>query len=269
MLREWRVDPVTGELDPADLDGLLNERTRLVCFPHVSNIVGSINPVAAITAKAHAAGAMVCVDGVAYAAHGLIDVKAWDVDFYLFSTYKIYGPHLAVLYGKREVIERLANQYHFFHEGKGAACLGLGGLNYESAAGIAGTLEYFEALYSYHFGDQDNDARARLTKVFQLFGAQEEAISERLLSYLRGKPGVRIIGQPSGDHSLREPTISFSVEGRRSADIATAMAADKLAIANGHFYGYRCVEALGYDDVDDGVVRVSMFTPTLSMKSTG
>jgi len=258
VIREWQIDPVTGELDLAGLDALLNERTKLVCCPHVSNVVGSINPVAAIAAKAHAAGAMVCVDGVAYAAHGLIDVKAWDVDFYLFSTYKIYGPHLGVMYGKREAIARCANQNHFFHEGKGATCINPGGLAYESVAGIAGVLEYFEAIYSHHLGDQDNDQRARLTKVFDLFGAQEEELSERLLSYLRTKPGVRLIGEKTGDHKRREPTIAFSVEGRPSAAIAAAVADDKIALANGHFYGYRCVEALGYEDVEDGVVRASM-----------
>ncbi|TFH42007.1 MAG: aminotransferase class V-fold PLP-dependent enzyme, partial [Lysobacterales bacterium] len=91
VVREWRVDPRSGDLNVDALDQLLGERTKLVCFPHVSNIVGSVNDVNAITAKAHAVGAMVCVDGVAAVAHHLPDVKALGVDFYLFSVYKMYG----------------------------------------------------------------------------------------------------------------------------------------------------------------------------------
>ena len=83
------MHPETGSLDINLLDELLSERTRLVAFPHVSNILGEINDAAAITKKAHDAGALVCVDAVAYAPHRAVDVKAWDVDFYLFSFYKI------------------------------------------------------------------------------------------------------------------------------------------------------------------------------------
>ena len=96
-VREWRINPETGDLDTDDLAALLGDKTRLVCFPHVSNIVGSYNDVSGITAMAHAAGAMVCVDGVATVAHLMPDLKALDVDFYLLSFYKLYGPHQALL----------------------------------------------------------------------------------------------------------------------------------------------------------------------------
>ena len=174
-IREWTIDRDSGELDLAVLDGLLNERTRLVCFPHVSNIVGTVNPVAEIAAKVHAAGAMVCVDGVAYAAHHLIDVKAWDVDFYLFSLYKLYGPHIALLYGKRERIAAAKNQNHFFHEGHPPATLNPGGNNYEAVASLTGIIDYFEALYRHHFDQPENSQHGRLARVFELFGAQRRA----------------------------------------------------------------------------------------------
>ncbi len=111
---EWPVNPDTAELEIHLLDRLLTDKTRIVAFPHVSNITGDINDVAAITAKAHAAGAMVCVDGVAFAPHRFVDVKAWDVDFYAFSFYKIFGPHMGCLYGKHEHLLAAKGQYHYF-----------------------------------------------------------------------------------------------------------------------------------------------------------
>jgi cysteine desulfurase family protein (TIGR01976 family) len=258
VIKEWRIDPESGELDPADLNDLLSERSRLVCFPHCSNVVGTINPVAEITAKAHAAGAMVCVDGVAYAAHARLDVKDWDVDFYLFSLYKLYGPHLAMLYGKREAMARCQNQNHFFLEGKGSKALNPGGWNYESVAALSGIIDYFDAVYAQHFEAEANGLRGRLAAVFGLFAAQEEALAGRFVDFLLSKPQVRLIGQKTGDRSLRMPTFSFSAEGRRSGEIAAYLAEQQVAIGHGHFYGYRCVKALGFEDPADGVIRASM-----------
>ena len=191
---------------------------------------------------------MVCVDGVAFAAHDRIDVKEWDVDFYMFSLYKIYGPHLAVLYGKREAMARCRNQNHFFHDGKIPTILNPGGLNYESVASLKGIVDYFEAVHDHHFGAGGNELRDRLGKVFALFAHQEDLLARRFIEFLSSKPGVRLIGQKSGDRARRMPTISFSVDGRSSREIVEALAKQDLAVGNGHFYGYRCVSALGYDD---------------------
>ena len=257
VVREWRIDPVTGDLDPGDLDDLLNERTRLVCFPHVSNIVGSVNDVAEITARAHAVDAMVCVDGVATVAHDLPDMKALDVDFYLFSLYKLYGPHLATLYGKRERIASLRNQNHFFVENQVPEVIHPGGLNYESTAAAAGIVDYFEAVYSHHFGAEDNSLRARIERVYALFRSQESSLMERLLEHLRERPGVRLIGRDTKDAGARAPTISLTVDGHRPQAIAEALLGHEIAVGHGHFYGYRCVQGLDIDP-DDGVLRISM-----------
>lgn len=257
VVREWRIDARTGDLDLAELDALLGERTRLVCFPHVSNIVGSVNDVAAITARAHAAGAMVCVDGVATVAHHLPDVKALDVDFYLFSVYKMYGPHLGVMYAKRAHIEAAANQNHFFHEHSVPEKLHPGGLNFESAASIAGIVEYLEAVYDHHLGEQDNALRARLRKVYALFQQHESALMARFLDYLGTRPDVRLIGRNTSDSSQRAPTFSMTVAGRKPCDIAEKLAEQGICVGHGHFYGYRAVEGLGIDP-EEGVLRVSM-----------
>lgn len=256
-VREWRIDPETGELDPAGLEALLGPRTRLVCFPHVSNIVGSVNPVAEIAAKARSAGALVCVDGVAYAAHGPIDVKALDVDFYLFSLYKLYGPHIAVLYGKRERIAETVNQNHYFHDGPTAAKLNPGGLSYEAVAGVSGILDYLEGVYRHHFETSENEPRIRLERVFALFAGQEEALSARLLDYLATRPDLRLIGSSDPARARRMPTFSLVPEGRPPAELCEALGAGRLAANHGHFYAPRCLEGVGVDP-ERGVLRISM-----------
>jgi cysteine desulfurase family protein (TIGR01976 family) len=257
VVREWRIDARSGDLDVNALDELLGERTRLVCFPHVSNIVGSVNDVGAITARAHAVGAMVCVDGVATVAHHLPDVKALDVDFYLFSVYKMYGPHLAVMYAKREHLEAASNQNHFFHADNAAEKLHPGGLSYESTASMAGIVDYLESVYAHHFAAKDNDLRTRLGKVYGLFQAHESSLMARVLDYIAGRSDIRLIGRNSSDAYERAATFSVTLVGRRPAEVASQLAERGICVGHGHFYGYRCVDALGIDPAE-GVLRFSM-----------
>lgn len=257
VIREWCVDPTTGDLDPHALEPLLNERTRLVCFPHVSNIIGSVNDVAAITARAHAVGAMVCVDGVAMVGHHLPDLHALGVDFYLFSLYKLYGPHLGVLYVKRERIAQATNQYHFFLEQSGATKLNPGGLSYPSVASASGIVDYMETVHSHHFETRENQLRARLERVYALFAQHEQRLMSRLIEFAGNRRGVRLIGRASGDPKLRAPTISLALTERSTADIANALAESDIGVGHGHFYSLRTVEALGIDP-NQGVLRISM-----------
>ncbi len=256
-VREWRFDPETGDLDPGGLAALLSERTRLVCFTQCSNITGSINDVPALVRAIHDAGALACVDGVAYAAHRAIDVKAWDVDFYLCSTYKLYGPHLALLYGKREHFDRAAALNHFFLDEELPLKLNPGGPNHELTAGLAGITDYLDALHHRHEGESNLALHARLARTFELLAAHEEAIAEPLVSFLAAKPGVRLIGRATADRTLRAPTFSFAVEGRHASEIARAVEAGKVAIRDGDFYAARCIRDLGLAE-RGGVVRASM-----------
>ncbi len=255
VVREWRIDPASGQLDPAALAPLLSERTRLVCFPHVSNIVGEINPVARIAAEARGVGALTCVDGVAYAAHRPIDVEALGVDFYLFSLYKIYGPHIALLYARQDCMARARNQNHYFHENNLPEKLNPGGLNYEAVASLSGIADYFEAVYGHHFDQPENSLAGRLARVFDLFARQEAAIVERFCGYLAGKPEIRLIGGGPGETRL--PTFSLVVPGRRPADLVEALGRERIAANHGHFYAPRCLEGVGVDP-EEGVLRISM-----------
>ena len=163
-VREWRFDEETLTLEPEGLAALLNERTCLVCFGHCSNITGSFTDVPALVRMIHDAGARACVDGVAYGAHRAIDVKAWDVDFYLCSTYKLYGPHLALLYGKRAHLERAAPLNHFFLDDEVPLKLNPGGPNHELSAGLAGITAYLDALHAHHEGETNRPLHGRLVR---------------------------------------------------------------------------------------------------------
>jgi len=256
---EWPVDPETGALDTNVLQGLLTDRTRLVAFPHVSNILGAINDVTAITSMVHDAGALVCVDGVAYAPHRAVDVKAWNVDFYLFSFYKVFGPHMGCLYGKRQLLLEAKGQYHYFvGEDETALKLLPSGPQHEMISSLTGIADYFEALAAHHLDVPPNDFHARIKAVSALASGHEEKLADKFLDFISSKPNVRLIGPASSDSSVRAATFSFTVKDMPSAEVPSAMLADRVAISNGHFYAKRLVEAVGVKDAADGVVRVSM-----------
>ncbi len=257
-IREWRVRPETVELEAEDLDALLDERTRLVCVTHCSNITGTLHDVAALARRVHDAGAQICVDGVAYAPHRRVDVKAWDVDFYFCSAYKLYGPHLGLLYGKRELLLEARGQNHFFiGEDEIPLKLNPGGVNHELTAALSGVTAYFDALDRRHFGETNLPPAERLTRVFDLIAEHEQEIVTPFIDFLRAKPAVRIIGRPESAKDRRVPTVSFVVEGRNAATIPAAVRAHKVAIRDGDFYAARLIQDLGLA-AQGGVVRASM-----------
>lgn len=256
---EWPVHPDTGVLEIDLLDDLLSERTRLVAFPHVSNITGDINDVAAITKKVHDAGAMVCVDGVAHAPHRFTDVKAWDVDFYAFSFYKVFGPHMGCLYGKRERLLEARGQYHdFFDEDAIPAKLNPAGPQHEMIASLAGIADYFDALAAHHLNEAPNDFTGRARAMFDLIAAHEERLAAPFVDFATTNDRVRLLGRQTAVADQRAPTFSFTVDGMRSNEIETRLRDDRIAVRHGHFYVKRLITAVGIDDMDDGVVRASM-----------
>ncbi len=255
----WPIDRKTAGLDMDALDELLTDDTRLVAFPHVSNITGDINDVPGITRKCHAAGALVCVDAVAYAPHRAIDVKAWDVDFYLFSFYKVFGPHIGCLYGKREHLLRAVNQYHYFVPDDDVhRKLNPAGPQHEMIASLAGVADYMEALASHHLANPANDPHGRVKQVFELAARHEAALARTFIDFLLSKPGVRLLGRNTSAAEDRCATFSFVKEGASSEHIATAAAADKVGIRHGDFYAPRVLNGANIADLNDGVVRCSM-----------
>ena len=256
---EWPVNPETAALDVELLDRLLSDKTRLVAFPHVSNITGDINDVAAITAKVHAAGAMVCVDGVAYAPHRFVDVKAWDVDFYAYSLYKTFGPHIGLMYGKKDRLLAAKSRHHYFiPETATSYKMNPAGPQHEIIASLAGITDYIDAVATEHLDDVPNDAMARTRAVYDLFTAHEQTLAEMFIDWTLSRDDVHLIGRSEAAADRRAPTFSFVVEGKASGDISRALERDQIGIRNGDFYARRLIEAAGIENADDGVVRCSM-----------
>lgn len=252
VVREWRIDAETGHLDPDALDLLLNARTRLVAFPHASNIVGEINPVAQIAAKVRAAGAVSVVDGVSYAPHGLPDADALGADIYLFSAYKVFGPHQGVMVVRRAVAEALENQSHWFNADDIHKKLVPAGPDHAQVAALGGVADYIDALDARHFSGSATP-RARAARVHALMRGRERALLEPLLDWLRGRNDVRLLGP--ADAQSRAPTVSL-VCAQPGEAVAAALSNHRIMAGGGHFYGRRPIEAMGVDPAH-GVLRVS------------
>ncbi len=250
VVHVWKVDPETFECSLESLRALLNERTRIVAFPHVSNILGQIVDVPAIVQLVHSVGAKVVVDGVAYAPHHAIDVAAWGVDWYVFSAYKVYGPHMAVLFGRTEAFAEIVGPNHFFIPANSVPHkFELGGISHEACAGLLALRPYLQFLAGRHVDDRET-----IVKAFQVMERLEAPPARRLVEYLRSKPGVRLIGAQGTDSV---GTVSFVFAGKSSAAIVAEVDRHPLGIRYGHMYAYRLVTALGIPP-EDGVVRVSV-----------
>ena len=253
-IKWWQFRPETLELELDDLDALLTEKTRLVCVTLTSNVLGTINPVADIARRVHDAGALLCVDAVAYAPHRAMEVRDWDVDFCIWSAYKVYGPHHAFLYGKYGELQKLGNLYHRFVGDKLPNKLEPGNPNYELAYGCIAVGDYLEEL-----ADLCGAAgfKRPVDSAFGVIAEHEEALSARLLDYLKGRNNVRIIGRETADRMERVPTISFVVDGRDSESVVRKVDQHHIGIRFGDFYACRLIQDLGLAR-QKGVVRVSM-----------
>jgi selenocysteine lyase/cysteine desulfurase len=250
-IREWRIDPETGALDPEALADMLDEKVRLVCFPHCSNVVGQINPVTEITAIAHAAGAFVCVDGVSYAPHGMPNVRELGPDIYLFSAYKTYGPHQGVMVMRRALGEVLPNQGHHFNGDTLYKRFTPAGPDHAQVAACAGMADYVDALADHH-GVQ-GDAAARGAAVHDLMRAHEIALLQPLLDYVSAKNSVRLLGP--AEAALRAPTVALACAGN-AEELAGQLAARGINAGGGDFYAQRVLEGMGVD-LNKGVLRLS------------
>lgn len=255
-IKTWNIDKDTLELNLDDLEPLMTGKTRLVAVTHVSNILGTINPVAEIAKFVHERGALICVDSVAYAPHRAIDVTSWDIDFLALSLYKVFGPHFAVLYGKFDLFADLDGLYHYFYgKDKVPAKLEPGNASYELACSATGIIDYLVDLAEH--GGSTGTIRQKIEAAFGAITQHENRLAERLLQYLRSRNDCRIIGFPHGDDARRVPTISFVIAGRDPAEIASSVDPYKIAIRFGDFHARRLIEYLDLDR-NNGVVRVSM-----------
>ncbi len=253
-VRWWKMDTKTYECPLSALEKLLNERTALVALPHVSNLLGGIVDLPAVVKAAHAHGARVVADGVAYAPHRAIDVDAWDVDWYVYSNYKVYGPHMAVLYGRDDALAELPKANHFFvPDDELPYAFEPGGASHEGCAGLLALGEYMKVLAGADPGSPCD--RQVVVDAFTAAETLEAPLIERLLAYLNAKEGVRVIGSCESGPD-RVGTIGFVREGMTSRSIAEALDRSEVAVRHGHMYAWHLCKALEMD-LEDGVPRVS------------
>lgn len=250
----WRMDPEKLVCPLEDLEKLLDKDTALVALTHVSNLLGEIIDLAAVAEMVHAVGARVVADGVAFAPHRAVDVQALGVDWYVYSTYKVYGPHMAVMFGKRDALAELTGPNHFFiPDDEVPYKFEPGGASHESCAGLLGLGDYLKFLT----GTDASAAcdRAVVEQAFARMAAWEEPLIERLLAYLNNRKDVRVIGPAHGGPD-RVGTISFIHDSKSSREISDAVDKSEVAIRFGHMYAWHLCDRLGLG-LEDGVVRVS------------
>jgi len=255
--------PEDGTLDLASLDRALEKKPKILAFGYASNALGTVNPVADITAKAHAAGAKVFIDAVHYAPHGAIDVAAIGCDFLACSAYKFFGPHLGLLYGKRELLEELSaykvrpadNHIPFRFE--------TGTPNFEAIAGLLGVMEYLEYVGD-HFGEdpgpvtggEADGKKLKLRRASAAIRAYEKTLTAALYETLRAVPGITIYGiTDPARFADRVATFAFRLQNLEPRRIAEELDKDRVYAWSGNYYALEATTRLGVED-KGGMLRV-------------
>ena len=253
VVREVDIDPQTCTLrldGPDGLAGFLGPRTRLVAVGLASNAVGTINPVAEIVRQAHAAGALVFVDAVHYAPHGLIDVQALGADFLACSAYKFFGPHVGALWGRRELLADLpAYKVRPAHDHWET-----GTPNHEGLAGTLAAVEYLADLGRRH-APTAATRRQALRAAMSAIGGWEQGLTARFLSGASGISGLSLWGLVDPLRAgERTPTFALRLAGWTPRALAEELGRRGIFVWEGDFYATTLIERLGLAD-SGGVVR--------------
>jgi cysteine desulfurase family protein (TIGR01976 family) len=246
VLRTARVDTTTFRTDMDDLARLVGPRTRLVAIGAASNALGTISDVAAACALAREAGALSFVDAVHYAPHELVDVQRIGCDFLACSSYKFYGPHAGILYGRASLVQSLDVPKLAPAPEAAPERLETGTQNHEGIVGAAAAVTWLAAL-----AGEQGTRRERLARTFAALHARGEALLARLWDGLGAIHGVTLYGPPPG--TPRTPTVAFTLAGLSTDDVARRLVAHGIYASNGDFYAQTVAERLGRGA--DGFVR--------------
>ncbi len=253
VIKEWQLDPQTGTLDIQQLDQLLNEKTKLLMFPHCSNIVAHINPVADICSKAKLAGVTTIVDGVSYAGHGLPDIDALGTDIYLFSLYKTFGPHLGVMVIRKEIAHYLGNQAHYFNNEYIHKWFVPAGPDHAQVAAARGVAEYFDTLHAHHFEKTDS-TQLKAQQIRALLKHSETPLLTELLDFSSNHKAIKLLGP--ADAKQRAATVSLLPLNQSPQNVAIALAEKGIMAGASHFYAVRLLQAMDIN-ATQGVLRLS------------
>lgn len=250
---EWHVDPENGMLSTKELEPLFTDRTKMVAFPHCSNVIGYINPVKEISEMAHKNGALSVVDGVGWAPHGFPDLKDLGADIYLFSSYKTYGPHLGVMYVDNTLMAKLENQSHFFKAGIPRNMITPAGPDHAQIGAVGGILDYFDAIYNHHF-HEETSAPQRNKALNHLFREHENELLKPLLDFLRSRSDSRIVGPDALNE--RAPIVSILPLNKTIDEVYKELTRYKLMLGYGDFYAVRPLMDMDIP-TEPGVIRMS------------
>ena len=259
---EWHVNSETGLLEIEELKSLFSENTKMVAFPHCSNVIGHVNPVKEISQIAHQNGALSVVDGVGFAPHGFPDVKELESDIYLFSLYKTFGPHLGLMYVDQDLILKMTNQSHYFKEGITRSMLTPAGPDHAQIAASSGIIDYFDAVYEHHFTQEANPA-GRAAAINKLFHDHEKELMDQLLAFLRSRDDIEIVGPD--DSKDRAPIISIVPKNKNIKRVYAQLIEQKIMLGMGNFYAVRPLIDMDIP-LQPGVIRISFLHYTTSQE---
>ena len=254
VVRMTKMIPETGELDWKDFSQQLNRRTKLVAIGAASNALGTINDVKRAMEMAHSVGAKIFVDAVHYAPYGLIDVREWNCDFLACSAYKFYGPHIGILWGRRDLLEAIDFPKLIPAPDSAPERAETGTQNHEGIAGAAAAVDFLASLAP------GGNRRESLRAVFELLHERGDRLIGQLWNGLREIDGVHLYGLEVGGHrpplqqaAARTPTIAFTIDNVPAIEVAKKLAERGVFVSHGDFYAMTVVERLG--QAPHGLVR--------------
>jgi cysteine desulfurase family protein (TIGR01976 family) len=270
VIRTVDVHPEKVTLDMEDMRAKITGRTRLIAIGYASNAVGTINDVATIIRWAREVGALTWIDAVQFAPHGPIDVQVLDVDFLVCSSYKFFGPHLGILYGKTEHLEKFPAYKVRPASDKAPDRWETGTQNHEGLAGLVGVMDYLALLgreYStLHSNALDADSRSALYTgrqrelkiAMQAIMDYERGLSAQLLTGLREIKGIKVYGITDQQQlAWRVPTIACNIEGHSPRELAEQLASSGVFAWDGNYYALGIMERLGLEE-KGGALRLGM-----------
>src|SRR5437867_343645 len=256
-IRAARFNPEECTLDMDDLVSKITSRTRLVAVGYASNAVGTINDVAEVGRLAKRAGALSYIDAVHYAPHGPIDVRALDCDFLVCSTYKFFGPHMGVLYGKREHLKRLVPYKVRANTNAIPNRWEWGTLNHECIAGITACVDYLADL-GRRADPSASTRRSALLAAYKAIQQHERELMERLISGLLVIPGLKLYGIHNPQRfNQRCPTVAVRIAGWTPLQLATKLGERGFFTWHGNYYALNLTERLNVEK-DGGFLRIGL-----------
>jgi cysteine desulfurase family protein (TIGR01976 family) len=244
-LKVVKLIPESGQLDWDNFERSVSKQTKLIAIGAASNALGTINDVRRAIRLARSVGALVFVDAVHYAPHALVDVQELDCDFLAMSAYKFYGPHIGVMFGKRDLLDSIDFPKLIPAPDDAPEKAETGTQNQEGMVGAGATVDFLASLGG------GTTRRERLASAYEELHLRSSELTRKLWEGLAGIDGVRLYG-PAPD-VLRTPTIAFTVDGIASTEVSRRLATRGLFLSHGDFYAATVVERLGLGA--EGLVR--------------